>query len=139
MDREAPLQALGSGLVDALGGQADGQPFQHGARLEDLDRFAIADLPHPCPAVRFANDEPFLLESDQRVLMAPLDISKDEADVRLDEMGVGGDLTTNDRATELLVIRVAAGRRQRRRIRSCGAGPPADGSFPAKSSVRSPK
>ena len=139
MEREVLPQALGTGLVDSLGGQADGEPFEHGARLEDLDRFAVADLPHACPAVRLADDEPFLLEPDQRVPHGTPRHREGRADVRLDEMGVGGDLAANDRAAEL--------RRSsnRRATASASADPdgvvrsPGHGSFPAKRSVCSPK
>ena len=52
MARQVLLQAIAAGLVDSLSGQADGQPFEHGARLEDLDRLAVADLPYARAAVR---------------------------------------------------------------------------------------
>ena len=110
MEREAPAQALGPGLVDSLGGLADGEAFEHGARLEDLDGFAVADLPDACPAVRLANHEPLLLEPDQRIPHGAPRHREDRADVRLDKTRIGGDLTADDRTAELVVARIGARR-----------------------------
>ena len=53
-------------VVDALGGLANREPFEHGARLQDLDRFLVRHLAHACSPVRLADHEPVLLEPDQR-------------------------------------------------------------------------
>ena len=42
------------------------RPFEHGAGLEDLDRFLVRDRPHARAAMRLADDEALLLQTDQR-------------------------------------------------------------------------
>ncbi len=43
---EIPMQACGAGIVDALRGEPDGQPFEDRAGLEDLDGLFVGDLPY---------------------------------------------------------------------------------------------
>ena len=64
--RQTRPQTCDAGVVDALGGLANGEPLQDGAGLQDLDRLLVRDLPHARAAMRLANDEPFLLEPDER-------------------------------------------------------------------------
>ena len=45
---------------------ASGHPSSRGARLEDLDRLALVDQPHPRTAVADVLDEPLLLEPRER-------------------------------------------------------------------------
>ena len=59
-------QTRAARFVDPLGRQADGEPFENGAGLEDLDRLLVRDRPHPRAPVRLAHDEPLLLEPDER-------------------------------------------------------------------------
>ena len=60
-------QPLGAGVVDPLGGHADGETLEHGTRLEDLDRLGVGDLADTGASMRLTHDEPLLLEPDQRV------------------------------------------------------------------------
>ena len=63
--RHARRRALPASSIRS-GRQPDGEPFEHGAGLEDLDRLLVGDRPHAGSAVRLAHDEPFLLEPDER-------------------------------------------------------------------------
>jgi hypothetical protein len=64
--RESRLHPGGPFVVDALGSLADGQALEDGPRLQDLDRFLVADLSHARAPVGLTDDEPFLLETDER-------------------------------------------------------------------------
>ena len=46
LPRETRLQAGDARIVDALRGLADREPFEHGARLQDLDSLVVGDAPH---------------------------------------------------------------------------------------------
>jgi hypothetical protein len=54
-----------------LRGEPDSQPFEDCAGLEDLDGLVVRDAPHARALVRFADDEPFLLETDERSSHGP--------------------------------------------------------------------
>ena len=127
MPRESRTEPLGSRLVDPLGGQAHGEPLEHGARLEDLDRLAVRYLAHARTAVRLPDDEALLLEPDEGVPDGAARHVERRHDVRLHESRVRRDLAAHDRLAKLLVVRVGVGRQS------------AHGRLPAKSSTCSPK
>ncbi len=124
---ERRTQPLRSGLVDPLGGQANGETLEHGAGLEDLDRLTVRDLTHARAAVRLPDDEALLLEPDQRISDGAARHVEARHDVGLDEPGVRRDLAADDRLAELVVVRVGV-------VRESGHEP-----LPAKSSTCSPK
>ena len=104
-------QPFGAGVVDPLGGEADGKPLEHGTRLEDLDRLDVGDLAHTGASMRLAHDEPFLLEADQRVPYGGPGHVEARDHVRLDEAGVGGDLAPDDRGAQPVVVGLGGGGR----------------------------
>ena len=88
LTRETCLKTGDARIVDPLGGLADGKPLEDGAGLQDLDRLVVADLPHARAAVRLADDEPVLLETDERGSHRAARHVERRRDVRLDETGV---------------------------------------------------
>ena len=95
-----------AGIVDPLGGLADGQPFQDGAGLQDLDRLLVRDLPHARAAVRLADDEPFLLEPDERRSHGAARHLEGRAEIGLDEARVGREVAAHDGVAERVVAGV---------------------------------
>ena len=101
---EARPQPCGARVVDPLGGLADGQTFENRAGLQDLDRLVVRDLPHARPPVRLADDEPFLLEADERRSHGAARHLERRAEVRLDEPGIGREVAADDRVAEGVVV-----------------------------------
>ena len=103
--RETCLNARDTGFVDPLRGLADREPFENGAGLQNLDRFVVADSPHARATMRFANDEPFLLEANERRSYLAARHLERGADVRLHEPCFGRDVAVNDGIPKRVVVR----------------------------------
>ncbi len=90
----------------------DREPFEHGAGLEDLDRFLVRDRPDARAAMRLAHDETLLLQADQRVPHGAARHLERRAHVGLDEARVRRELAAHDRVAEGVVARARRHRRQ---------------------------
>jgi 3-hydroxyisobutyrate dehydrogenase-like beta-hydroxyacid dehydrogenase len=102
---ETGLETGDAGMLDSSGGLADGEALEDGARLQDLDRLVVTDAPHAGASMRLANDEPVLLETDERRAHGAARHVERRGDVGLDEAGVGSDLTADDCLAEGVVGR----------------------------------
>src|SRR5687767_1872946 len=68
---DAAVETGGAYIVDALGGLPDGEALENRASLQDLDRLVVGDAPDACASMRLADDEPVLLEADERGAHGP--------------------------------------------------------------------
>ena len=102
---EAGLEPRDAGLVDALGGQPDGQAFEHGARLQNLDRLLVRDAPHARAPMRLADDQSVLLEADERRANGAPGHRERRREFGLDESSIRSDVTPDDGLAEGVVAR----------------------------------
>ena len=100
-----PGGAARADVVDPLGRHAHGEPFEHGAGLEDLDRLLVRDGPHAGAAMRLADDEALLLEADQRRAHGAARHRELRAHVGLDQACVRRDRAAHDRLAERVIAR----------------------------------
>ncbi len=102
---ETCLETGDACIVDSFGGPADGKALENGPRLQDLDRLVVADAPDTRASMGLANDEPILLETDERSANGAARHVKGGREVGLDEAGVRRDVTTDDGPAEGVVAR----------------------------------
>jgi hypothetical protein len=104
--RETCLQTRGAPIVDPLGGLADGKALEYGAGLKNLDRFVVRDLAHARAAMRLADDETFLLETDEGGSDGTARHLECGTDLRFDEAGVRAEVAVDDGCPERVVVGV---------------------------------
>ena len=105
MTGESSRRRCDAGVVDALGRLADGKALENGTRLQDLDGLLVADAADTRAPMRLANDEPVLLQTDERGAHGASRHVERRREVRLDQARVGGDVTPNDGLAERVVAR----------------------------------
>src|SRR5919197_2297516 len=102
---ETRVKTNGARIVDARGGPADREALEDGTCLQDLDRLLVADAPHASASMRLANDEPVLLQTNERRAHRAARHLECRRDVCLDEAGAGRDVAADDRLTKGVVAR----------------------------------
>jgi len=88
-----------------LGGLADREALEDRTHLQDLDGLLVANAPDTRAAMELANDEPVLLETDERGAHGATRHVERRRDVRLDQPRIGGDIAANDGLAEGVVAR----------------------------------
>lgn len=68
---------------------AGGKTLEHGSRLGDLDGLALANGPHMCATVRFADNETFVLQSEEHGADHASTRAEAGTEVRFDEPLLG--------------------------------------------------
>jgi 3-hydroxyisobutyrate dehydrogenase-like beta-hydroxyacid dehydrogenase len=102
---ETGLEPGDSRLVDALCGLTNRKALQNGSRLQDLHGLVIADASHSRTSMGLANDEPVLLETDERRADGASRHLERRRELRLDEASVWRDVPAHDGLAKGVVSR----------------------------------
>ena len=102
---DAAVETSSACLVDALGGLPDGEAFENRASLQDLDGLVVRDAPDACAPMRLADDEPVLLEADERGAHGAARHRECRREVGFDEAGIRREVTADDGRAEGVVAR----------------------------------
>jgi 3-hydroxyisobutyrate dehydrogenase-like beta-hydroxyacid dehydrogenase len=103
--RQTRTQTANAGVVDTLGCLTGREALEHGARLQDLDGLLVADSANARAPMRLANDEPVLLEPDERGAHGASRHVEGRREVGLDEAHVGREVAADDGLAQRVVAR----------------------------------